>query len=267
VVDIGCSCSVSSLRAADLLQLDQLEEEGNFWNEVLPSDKKSGFAKGLNHKCEFQVTQEFAYGLLAGECISLQILDQPGNSTAPLISINDLASMGAILDLANSTISIRGRPPTRLPRSKTGLTIIPVTRLAVERWDKRMAAEDDALIANIEEAPASVGAEQSQPEALLCENAPESCVQGISDPVKNPLTRKQRNILQSQISDLRRESSQALLSVKDPRSKTSVLACPALWKARDNMTQVSHKNAKAMRGKHRPHLRWLAEELRPPRYI
>ena len=138
------------------------------------------------------MTQEFAYGLLAGECISLHLLDQPGISTAPLISINDLASMGAILDLANSTISIRGRPPTRLPRSKTGLTIIPVTRSAVERWDKRMAAEDDALTANIEEAPASVGAEHFPTEALLCENAPEPCVQGICDPVKNPLSEAEK---------------------------------------------------------------------------
>ena len=29
VVDTGCSCSVSSLRAADLLQLDRIEEEGS----------------------------------------------------------------------------------------------------------------------------------------------------------------------------------------------------------------------------------------------
>ena len=33
------------------------------------------------------------------------------------------------------------------------------------------------------------------------------------------------------------------------------------------MTQVSHKNAKALRGKHRPHLQWLAEDLRPTRYM
>ena len=88
------------------------------------------------------MTHEFSHGLLAGECIALQILDQPGNSTAPLISINDLANMGAILDLAKSTISMRGRPAVRFPQSKTGLTIIPVTKSAVERWDKKMAEED-----------------------------------------------------------------------------------------------------------------------------
>ena len=29
VVDTGCSCSVSSMTAADLLQIDRLEEEGS----------------------------------------------------------------------------------------------------------------------------------------------------------------------------------------------------------------------------------------------
>ena len=39
VVDTGCSCSVSSLTAAELIQLDRLAEEGEIWNECLPSDK------------------------------------------------------------------------------------------------------------------------------------------------------------------------------------------------------------------------------------
>ena len=34
VVDTGCSCSVSSLRAAYFPQLDRLEEECSFWNDV-----------------------------------------------------------------------------------------------------------------------------------------------------------------------------------------------------------------------------------------
>ena len=73
--------------------------------------------------------------------MTFQILDQPGNSTAPLLYIGDLASLGAVLDLANSSISIRGRPPVRVPQSSTGLIIIPVTRGAVERWGKLMTEE------------------------------------------------------------------------------------------------------------------------------
>ena len=116
VIDTGCSCSVSSLRAAELTQMDRIAEEGSAWNEILPADKTFGFANGQTHRCNFQVTQQFSHGLLAGEQVTLQILDQPGNSTAPLLSISDLASFGTIMDLAKGTISIRGRPPQKCPK-------------------------------------------------------------------------------------------------------------------------------------------------------
>ena len=57
VVDTGCSCSVSSLKAAELIQLGRVAEEGSVWNEILPSNKTVGFANGQNHKCSLQVTQ------------------------------------------------------------------------------------------------------------------------------------------------------------------------------------------------------------------
>ena len=115
------------------LQLERLEEEGSFWHAVTTTDKTFGFANGYSNRCEFQVALEFVHGLLSGGSISLHILDPPGNSTAPLPSIADLANMGVVLDLGNSTISIRGRPPQKVPKSKTGFTIIPVTKSAVER--------------------------------------------------------------------------------------------------------------------------------------
>ena len=159
----GCACSVSSLRAAELLQIERREEEPDFWHEVTPTDKKFGFANGLSHRCVFQVEQEFPYGLLAGETVTFQILDQPGNSTAPLLSISDLSSLGAVLDLSNSSISIRGRPPVRVPQTSTGLIILPVTKGAVARWDSIMA--EGAVTGN----PAAVGDPAS---ANLAEDAP-----------------------------------------------------------------------------------------------
>ena len=69
-------------------------------------------------KCNYQVTQEFVHGLLAGESVTLQILDQPGNSTAPLLSIADIAQLGAVMDLANSTISIMGSSTPEGPQDK-----------------------------------------------------------------------------------------------------------------------------------------------------
>ena len=38
-VDTGCSCSVSSLAAAELIQKDRIEKEGPVWIEVTPLTK------------------------------------------------------------------------------------------------------------------------------------------------------------------------------------------------------------------------------------
>ena len=107
------------MTAADLLQIDRLEEEGPFWHEVSPSDKKFGFANGHSHRCELQVAQEFSHGLLAGESITLQILDQPGNSTAPLLSIADVADLGGLLDLTQKVNHLNpGQSPLQSPKDK-----------------------------------------------------------------------------------------------------------------------------------------------------
>ena len=84
---------------------------------------------------------------MAGEQITFQILDQPGNSTAPLLSITDLASLGAVMNLADGTMSIRGRAPRKMPRTTTGLTLIPVTKAACERWETGDSPPEDACLA------------------------------------------------------------------------------------------------------------------------
>ena len=73
VVDTGCSCSVSSLQAAEILQQQRCEEEVDYYHEVSPTDKKFGFANGLSHRCAFQVSQELSFGILAGETVTFQI--------------------------------------------------------------------------------------------------------------------------------------------------------------------------------------------------
>ena len=57
VVDTGCTCSVSSHRGAEMIHLDRISEEGNIWNECMPSDKTFGFGNGQKHKCSLQVAQ------------------------------------------------------------------------------------------------------------------------------------------------------------------------------------------------------------------
>ena len=94
-----------------MIQLGRLEEETDAYHEVTPSDKSSGFANGLSHRCVYQVAQELSYGLFAGGAITLHSMAHPGNSIAPVMSIADVSALGAVLDLATSSISIRGRAP------------------------------------------------------------------------------------------------------------------------------------------------------------
>jgi hypothetical protein len=262
VIDTGCSCSVSSLRAADFLQLDRIAEEGAFWSETVPSNKKFGFANGLSHQCAYQVTQEFAHGILAGESLTLQILDQPGNSTAPLLSINDLAELGAVLDLANHTISIRGRPPVKLPRSKTGLTIIPVTKSAVERWQE--VTEQPVMSASVD--VLAVEEESGQPDeeevAGLC-----SLRQALTNPARLPLSRQQQQNLHLSLKRLKADTQQALLSVKESKSKMRIVSYPILWKDRDDVKQLSYSAGCALDHTGAPALRRTIDALKPGKFI
>ena len=237
MVDTGCSCSVSSMRAADLLQSDRSDEEGCYWSEVTPSDKRFGFANGHSHRCDFQVTQEFSHGLLAGEVITLQILDQPGNSTAPLLSISDVANLGGILDLKESTISIRGRAPYRAPKTTTGLMIIPVTKSAVERWSHKMASEESSL-ASVSE-PVQIEDQSEFPDLpVALEEA--TTTRKPSSPVLSTLTKHHRNSLRNQMHSHREETSLALMHLRSPTTRVSTLASPILWSPKDGIEQVDY---------------------------
>ena len=57
VVDIVCSCNVSSLTE------DRISEEDDVWHEMKPFHKIFGLADGQNYQCTLQVTQGFQYGL------------------------------------------------------------------------------------------------------------------------------------------------------------------------------------------------------------
>ena len=56
-----------------------------------------------------------------------------------------MSDLGGVLDLQRSTISIRGRPPYQVPKTKTGLMIIPVTKSAVERWRLKMSIDETSF--------------------------------------------------------------------------------------------------------------------------
>ena len=66
VVDTGCSCSVSSLQAAEILQLERSKEEFDNYHRSPRQIRSLGCANGLSHRCVLQVSQDLSFGVLAG---------------------------------------------------------------------------------------------------------------------------------------------------------------------------------------------------------
>eukprot|EP00974_Lingulodinium_polyedra_P103680 10035567-Lingulodinium_polyedra.AAC.1 len=60
---------------------------------MAPSTKRFHFANGQTHQCLWQVTQQLSFGPLAGATLNSHVLDQPGNHTALLLSVDDLVSL------------------------------------------------------------------------------------------------------------------------------------------------------------------------------
>lgn len=109
-VDIGCTSAVCSISAADQLQEDRnASRNTSVAVSVLPG-KKLHVASGETYECSFQVTQQITYGFLVGAQLTICILGQFGNYTAPLFSTNDFVEFGVFLDSGYSTCLFEANP-------------------------------------------------------------------------------------------------------------------------------------------------------------
>ena len=213
--------------------------------------------------------------------MTFQILDQPGNSTAPLLSISDLASLGAILDLQRSTISIRGKPPVRVPTTSTGLIIIPVTKDAVDRWsftlkhdpakgDSAYVGEPIAMYAEPEK-DTQLGVDQSttfgDPANVGDPQREKKRVTILEPTLGMPLTRVQRDVLKKHIGDHKQSQVSALLSLLHHKSKIDCLTCPIVWKSKSGTEQLTYEEATSLVAMHKTRLFEIAETQRPARFL
>ena len=85
-------------------------------------------------------------GLLKGKTLDLHCIDKKGDDTLTLLPISDLRRHRMVVDYEANSVLFKDRPDAwhRLPTSKKGLLLLPLTEEAVERFkeDQINAAYD-----------------------------------------------------------------------------------------------------------------------------
>ena len=147
VLDCGATVGTSSLAALDEIQEDRLTRKEQGEAKLAPSQCRFRFANGTGNPASVNVTQPITAGLLEGSQIDLHVVDQPGNLTPPLFSIEDMRKHRLVVDFEENAVSFKDRPGVwhSLPCTQKGLLLMPLTEEAVQRFktssDKAMLAE------------------------------------------------------------------------------------------------------------------------------
>ena len=111
ILDSGASLSVSSLKAADDIQLHWLERDEPGVTTTEKSTKTFSFANGGKSSATFIAKQPITSGLLAGQDIDFHLIYIAGNRTAPLLLIKEMTRLKMIIDFAEGSISYKDALP------------------------------------------------------------------------------------------------------------------------------------------------------------
>ena len=67
----------------------------------------------------------------------MHLIDKEGNDTCPLLSINDLRRLRMVIDYEEGKVMFKDSPDVwhKLPTTKKGLMMIPLTKEACERYN------------------------------------------------------------------------------------------------------------------------------------
>ena len=104
---------------------------------VSTSDRRFKFADGRVDEAQKAIEQPITAGLLAGESVTMHLIDKAGNDTCPLLSINELRRLRMVIDYEEGKVMFKDKPDVwhTLPTTKKGLMMIPLTKEACERYD------------------------------------------------------------------------------------------------------------------------------------
>ena len=84
--------------------------------------------------------QPVTSGLLAGSAIDMHVIAKKGNDTAPLLSIKEMRQNRMVVDFEEDKVMFKDKPGEwhKLPRTKKGLLLLPITKKAVKKHEKVM---------------------------------------------------------------------------------------------------------------------------------
>ena len=110
----------SSTIAAEEIQMQRINHSEPGTPTVSASDRRFRFADGRIDEAQTVVEQPITSGLLAGKTLSMHLIDNAGNDTCPLLSINDLRRLRMVIDYEEGTVMFKDSPTsgTNFPRQR-----------------------------------------------------------------------------------------------------------------------------------------------------
>ena len=126
-------CSPTS--AAEEIQMQRLRQQEPGAPKVSESDRCFRFADGRTDEAQKVVEQPITSGLLKGKTINMHLIDRAGSDTSPLFSIDDMRRLRMVADYEENKVLFKDNPTEwhKLPTTKKGLMMIPLTKEACER--------------------------------------------------------------------------------------------------------------------------------------
>ena len=140
ILDSGASTGVTSLPAADELQLQRLNAHEPGMPIVSPSDRRFRLGNGSAQASANKMTQPITAGILQGQEVDFHLIDAEGNNTLPSYPINELRKNKMVVDYEANRVMFKDKPdvwhdlPTTDPGDPRALMWTPLTQEAVDRY-------------------------------------------------------------------------------------------------------------------------------------
>ena len=135
VLDSGATINCSSTTAVEEIQTQCLNHQEPGIPVISQSDRRFRFADGRVDEAQKVVEQPVTSGLLAGRSLEMHLTDRAGNTTCPLLSINDMRQLRMVVDYEDNKVMFKDEHTVwhTLPTTKKGLMMVPLTKEACER--------------------------------------------------------------------------------------------------------------------------------------
>ena len=130
ILDSGATTTGSSVKAAEEIQMDRLNQSEPGEATLHDSDRRFRVANGGISESQKMLEMPSTSGLLTGETINMHLIDTAGNRTAPLLGIDEMRRLRMVIDYEENKVMFKDNPDVwhKLPVSRKGLLLLPLTK-------------------------------------------------------------------------------------------------------------------------------------------